>query len=55
MPFQKIEIEENADIVGEDSDPSAEEVSELHAQLGEATDEKRIDVLEDMLDIMNER
>ena len=55
MPFQKIEIEANDGIVREDSDPSPEEVSELHSQLDEAPDEKRIDVLEDMLDIMNER
>jgi hypothetical protein len=55
MPFQTIEIEANVGIVREDSDGSAEEVSELHDQLDEATDEKRIDVLEDMLDIINER
>ena len=39
----------------EASDPTAEEVNELHDSLDEAKAMRRIDVLEDMLDIMNER
>ena len=55
MPFQKIEIEENADIVREDSDPTREEVNEFLDSFDEEKATRRIDVLEDMLDIMNER
>ena len=37
------------------SDPTAEEVNELLDTFDEEKAERRIDVLEDMLDIMNER
>jgi hypothetical protein len=39
----------------EDSDPSCEEVNEFLNSFDEAKAMRRIDVLEDMLDIMNER
>jgi hypothetical protein len=39
----------------DDSDPSPEEVNELLDSFDEAKAMSRIDVLEDMLDIMNER
>ena len=39
----------------EDSDPTAEEVNRLHDLLHDEKAMRRIDVLEDMLDIMNER
>jgi hypothetical protein len=40
---------------GKDSDPTAEEVNRLRNSLDETEATRRIDVLEDMLDIMNER
>ena len=42
-------------IDGAASDPSAEEVGDLRQSLDEAKATERVDVLEDMLDIMNER
>jgi hypothetical protein len=39
----------------EDGDPTVEEISELHNSLEVEKVMKRIDVLEDMLDIMTEQ
>jgi|CZKV01.1.fsa_nt_gi hypothetical protein len=55
MPIQKIEVEANVGIVREDSDPSREEVNEFLDTFDEEKATRRIDVLEDMLDILNER
>jgi hypothetical protein len=55
MPFQKIEIQPIAGVVPEDSDGSPEEVNEFLDSFDEEKVTRRIDVLEDMLDIMNER
>jgi hypothetical protein len=41
--------------VHENSDPTTQEVNQLRDSLDEANTLRRIDVLEDMLDIMNER
>lgn len=56
MPLEKIELQPIDGVVPEDSDPSPEEVNQLRDSLGETDEDatRRIDVLEDMLDIMNE-
>ena len=41
--------------VHENGDPTADEVNRLHDLLDDETEMRRIDVLEDMLDIMNEQ
>jgi hypothetical protein len=55
MSLEKIELQPIDGLVPEDSDPGREEVNELHDSFDEAKAMRRIDVLEDMLDIMNER
>ena len=55
MPLDKIEMERIDGVVPEDSDPSPEEVNEMLDSFDEEKATRRIDVLEDMLDIMNER
>jgi hypothetical protein len=55
MPFQKIKIQPVDGVVPEDSDPTREEVNEMLDSFDTDKLMKRIDVLEDMLDIMNER
>lgn len=53
MPFKKSDPEKHADSVQRDSDPSAEEISELRGTLDKT--EEKVDVLEDLLDMVNER
>jgi hypothetical protein len=55
MPLEKIKLQPIDGVVPEDSDPSAEEVNEMLDSFDEEKATRRIDVLEDMLDIMNER
>jgi hypothetical protein len=57
MPMEQTDPEPNEDSVRKSRDIIAREVNELHDLLDETEADtlKRIDVLEDMLDIMNER
>lgn len=55
MPTKQTDPKPIDGAVHENSDPTAEEVKELHDSLDEVKAMRRIDVLEDMLDIMNER
>ena len=55
MSLEKIELQPIDGVVPEDSDPSREEVNEFLDSFDEEKAMRRIDVLEDMLDIMNER
>jgi hypothetical protein len=55
MPLKHTDPKAIEGAVHENSDPTAEEVNELLDSFDEAKAMRRIDVLEDMLDIMNER
>jgi hypothetical protein len=55
MSLEKIELQPIDGVIPEDSDQSREEVNEFLDSFDEEKATRRIDVLEDMLDIMNER
>jgi hypothetical protein len=55
MPKKQTDPKAIDGAVHENSDPTREEVNELLNSFDEEKATRRIDVLEDMLDIMNER
>ena len=55
MPKKQTNTKPIDGAVPTDSDPTAKEVNEFLDSFDEAKAMRRIDVLEDMLDIMNER
>jgi hypothetical protein len=55
MPTKQTDPKPIDGAVHENSDPTAKEVNEFLDSFDEAKAMRRIDVLEDMLDIMNER